>query len=170
MVGVCRTRKLLQSFKPDPTKPSSIETTGPVVNVKINLTENYENYGMHVCASACTEVTYFVCIFQVDIEGKKILVLLDVEFILCVQTYANSIYQKFFNPETNEVVGNAMQILKSGGQKPDEVKFEVAEPTEMVEEEEKRGFKLQGVFEQFAVALLDPEQSVEQVVILQVCI
>ena len=111
-----------------------------------------------------------MCIFQVDIEGKKILVLLDVEFILCVQTYANSIYQKFFNPETNEVVGNAMQILKSSGRKPDEVKFEVAEPTEMVEEEEKRGFKLQGVFEQFAVALLDPEQSVEQVVILQVCV
>ena len=119
----------------------------------------------------CLYRIYFVRIFeflQVNIEGQKILVLLDVEFILCIQTYAISIYQNFLNPESNEVVGNAMQSLKSNRQRSDKVKFEVAEPFEMVEEEKKRGIKLQGVVEQFAVALLDPEKSVEQVVILQV--
>ena len=94
--------------------------------------------------------------------------LLDVDFILCIQAYANSTYQNILNPETNELVRDALESLKSTRPKPDMVKFEVAVPSSPVEN--KRGFKLQGTVEKFAVALLDPEQSVEQVVILQVCV
>lgn len=108
----------------------------------------------------------FIFLLQVNVEGRQILVLLDVEFILCVQGYANSIYEKIINPEKNELVHNAMQSLKSIGQQPKKVKYELAKTAEAVENE--RGFKLQGVVEKFAVALLDPEQSIEQVVILQV--
>ena len=103
---------------------------------------------------------------QVNVEGRQILVLLNVEFILRIQTYVNSIYKNVINPEKNELVQSAMQSLKSAGQQHKKVKFEVAESTETVEN--VRGFKLQGVVEKFAVALLDPEQTVEQVVILQV--
>ena len=91
------------------------------------------------------------------------------DFILCVQAYANSIYQNILNPEANELVRDALESLKSSGKKPDKVKFELAEPSSPTVET-GRGFKLQGVVEKFAIALLDPEQSVKQVVILQVCI
>ena len=122
---------------------------------------------MHV--SVWTEFI-FACILllQVNIEGQQILVLLDVDFMLCVQAYANSIYQNILNPEANELVHDAMETLKISRQAPDKVKSQLAEPSNMAEEK-KRGFKLQGIVEKFAVALLDPEQSVEQVVILQVC-
>lgn len=105
-------------------------------------------------------------LLQVNVEGRQILVLLNVEFILRIQTYVNSIYENVINPEKNELVQSAMQSLKSAGQQHKKVKFELAETTETVEN--VRGFKLQGVVEKFAVALLDPEQTVEQVVILQV--
>lgn len=113
-----------------------------------------------------------VCILlliSVNIEGQQILVLLDVDFILCVKTYASTIYQNILNPEANELVRDALESLKSSGQKPKKVKFELAEPSSPVEEN-RRGFKLQGIVEKFVVALLDPEQSVEQVVTLQVCV
>ena len=105
-------------------------------------------------------------LLQVNVEGRQILVLLNVEFILRIQTYVNSIYENVINPEKNELVQSAMQSLKSAGQQHKKAKFELAEITETVEN--VRGFKLQGVVEKFAVALLDPEQTVEQVVILQV--
>ena len=116
-------------------------------------------------------VFIFACVspLQVNIEGREILVLLDVDFILCVQAYANSIYQNILNPEANELVHDALESLKISRQKSDKVTFELAEPSGMVEQK-RRGFKLQGIVEKFAVALLDPEQSVEQVVILQVCV
>ena len=105
-------------------------------------------------------------LLQVNVEGWQILVLLNVEFILRIQTYVNSIYENVINPEKNELVQSAMRSLKSAGQQHKKVKFELAETSETVEN--VRGFKLQGVVEKFAVALLDPEQTVEQVVILQV--
>ena len=111
-------------------------------------------------------IIIFMFLLQVNVEARQILVLLDVEFILHIQTYVNSIYENMINPEKNELVQSAMQSLKSTGQQHKKVKFEVAESTETVEN--VRGFKLQGVVEKFAVALLDPEQTVEQVVILQV--
>lgn len=112
------------------------------------------------------QIVNFIFLHLVNIDGRQILVLLDVEFILCVQGYVNSIHENIINPEKNELVHNAIQSLKSVGQQQKKVKFELAETTETVENE--RGFKLQGVVEKFAVALLDPEQSIEQVVILQV--
>lgn len=96
--------------------------------------------------------------------------LLDVEFLLSIQAYANSIYENIFNPEANKLVGDAMEALKNIGQQQqqqhDKVKFKLAETTESVER--KRDFKLQGIVEKFAIALVDPEKSVEQVVMLQV--
>ena len=42
-----RTTKLLQSFKADPTKQSSTETSGPLVKVKLNSSaKSCEDYGM----------------------------------------------------------------------------------------------------------------------------
>ena len=111
-------------------------------------------------------IIIFLFLLQVNVEGRQILVLLDVEFILRIQTYVNSIYENMINPEKNELVQSAMQSLKNAGQQHKKVKFELAETSETVEN--VRGFKLQGVVEKFAVALLDPEQTVEQVVILQV--
>ena len=63
------------------------------------------------------------------------------------------------------MVRDALESLKSSGQKADKMKFA---PSGLVEN--KRGFKLQGIMEKFKVVLLDPEQSVGQVVILQVCV
>ena len=113
----------------------------------------------------------FVFLLQVNVEGQQILVLLDVEFILSVQAYANSIYENIIHPEKNELMRDVMESLKYTRQQHNKAKFELAaETTETLETvENKTGFKLQGVMEKFAVALLDPEQSVEQVVILQVC-
>ena len=88
------------------------------------------------------------------------------DFILCVQAYANSIHRNILNPKTNKLVHDALESLKSSGQKADKMKFA---PSGLVEEN-KRGFKLQGIMEKFTVVLLDPEQSVGQVVILQVCV
>ena len=46
--GICRTRKLLQSFKGDPTKQSSIGTSGSLVKVTLNSsTESSEDYGTY---------------------------------------------------------------------------------------------------------------------------
>jgi len=63
-------------------------------------------------------------------------------------------------------VYDAMQCLK--GQQRDKVKFELAETKKV--EKNKRSFKLRGDVDKLAVALLDPQQSIEQVVMLQVCV
>ena len=92
--------------------------------------------------------------------------LVDVDFMLSVQSYVNSLYENTLNPEKHELIRDAMQSIKDAGRKCDKVKFELAEST--VTEGIRRGFKLQGTVEKLAIALLDPNQSVEEVVILQV--
>lgn len=106
---------------------------------------------------------------QANIEAQQILVLLDVDFILAVQAYVESIYHNILNLEKNELLHSALQSLKNTGQQHGKVKFELGGKTETVEN--KGRFKLQAIVRKFAVALLDPEHhSVEQVVMLQVCV
>ena len=94
LCGVCRTRKLLQSFKADPTKDSTTETSGPIVKVKLNSsTESCEDYGTHN-SHVCLEgfILYAFHFFQ--------LMLKDDRYWFCWMWISYSVFKHMLTPST----------------------------------------------------------------------
>ena len=70
--GICRMRKLLQSFKADPTKQSSIGTSGSLVKVTLNSsTESSEDYGTYKVSYVWTELSSLCLFFKLTLRAGR---------------------------------------------------------------------------------------------------
>ena len=87
---------------------------------------------------------------------------------MSIKQYVESIYENNLDPNKNETMHGAVVAAKHIEEKHKKAKFDIA-VREVDEQMIKRPFKLRGLVNKLAIALLDPEQSDQpQVVMLQV--
>jgi len=106
--------------------------------------------------------------YSVIVDGQQLFILVDMEYIMSIKNYLESIYEKILDPNKNETMHEAVVAMKRIEEEHKKAKFSIA----VREEDEhmiKRPFKLHGIVSKLAIALLDPEKSDQpQVVMLQV--
>ena len=103
-------------------------------------------------------------ISTVSVDGEQLFILVDVEYMMSIKEYVESIYEKILDPNKNEIMYWAVAALK-------QVKEEHKKPAPRESDEHtiERPFKLCGNVRNLTIALLDPKQSEQpQIVMLQV--
>ena len=103
-------------------------------------------------------------ISTVSVDGEQLFILVDVEYMMNIKEYVESIYENILDPNKNETMYWAVAAFK-------QVKEETKKPVVRESDEHmiERPFKLCGNMSNLTIALLNPRQSDQpQVVMLQV--
>ena len=123
---------------------------------------------LHVLCVCVTILRMLSFSYSVIVDGQQLFILVDMEYIMSIKNYLESIYENILDPNKNETMHEAVVAMKRIEEEHKKAKFSIA----VREEDEhmiKRPFKLHGIVSKLAIALLDLEKSDQpQVVMLQV--